>query len=156
MITTKILPFDIIGITVRTTNHNAQAAKDIGALWQKFMTEQIIHQIPNKVSEDIYSIYTEYEGDYLQPYTTLLGCAVNSLDNIPEGLTGMSFHGGFYEKFMAKGDLEQGAVLDAWSHIWQTATDRAYTADFEIYGSRASNPLDAEVDIFISKKERTS
>jgi predicted transcriptional regulator YdeE len=30
--------------------------------------------------------------------------------------------------------------------------DRSYTADFEIYGEKAQNPENAEVDIFIAVK----
>ncbi len=30
--------------------------------------------------------------------------------------------------------------------------DRAFTADFEVYGEKAQNPSDAEVDIFIAVK----
>ncbi|HZV12359.1 MAG TPA: effector binding domain-containing protein, partial [Candidatus Kapabacteria bacterium] len=29
--------FNIIGISVRTTNQNGQSQKDIGELWEKFM-----------------------------------------------------------------------------------------------------------------------
>lgn len=37
----KIRPFNIIGISVRTTNENDQAAKDIPALWKRFISEGI-------------------------------------------------------------------------------------------------------------------
>ncbi len=79
---TNIETFTVIGIAVRTTNKNGQSAKDIGALWNKFMSEDILSQIPNKIDNTIYSIYTEYEGDYTQPYTTILGCKVKSKDGM--------------------------------------------------------------------------
>lgn len=46
-----------MGIGVRTTNENGQSAKDIGALWNKFMSEGILDKIPNKIDNTIYSIY---------------------------------------------------------------------------------------------------
>ncbi|MCJ7932421.1 MAG: GyrI-like domain-containing protein [Chryseobacterium sp.] len=142
----------VIGIAVRTTNENNQAAEDIGALWEKFMKEGILNAIPNKVDNTLYSIYTDYEKDHTKPYTTLLGCKVENLDSIPEGMTGQSFDGGNYVKFTAKGDLTKGSVINEWVKIWNMEIDRAFTADFEIYGEKAQNPSDAEVDIFIAVK----
>lgn len=141
-----------MGIGVRTTNENGQSAKDIGALWNKFMSEGILDKIPNKIDNTIYSIYTEYEGDYTQPYTTILGCKVESTDIIPDGMLIKTIQAGNYEKFTAKGDLTKGAVYEKWTKIWNTDLDRLYTADFEVYGEKAQNPVDAEVDILIAIK----
>ena len=144
--------FNIIGISVRTTNENNQAGIDIGALWGRFMAEGVSAKIPNKIDESVYSIYTEYEGDYTQPYTTVLGCRVESLDDVPEGLEGFTFEGGNYGSLTAKGDLTKGLVYGEWVKIWGMDLKRAYTADFEVYGEKAQNPTDAEVDIFIALK----
>lgn len=152
MTTTSVQPFYIIGITVRTTNENNQAVADIQQLWGKFMSENIIARIPNKIDDTIYSIYTDYEADYTKPYTTLLGCKVNSLDNIPDGLTGKSFTGGKYTTFTAKGKLADGIVVQEWIKIWNTDIPRAYTADLEVYGEKAQNHDNAEIDIFIAVK----
>jgi predicted transcriptional regulator YdeE len=148
-----IKPFHIIGISVRTSNENGEAAKDIPELWQTFMNQGIINNIPNKINSSIYSIYTDYESDHTKPYTTILGCKVETLDDIPDGMIGKSFKGGNYVKFIAKGDISKGqAVYDTWIKIWQQDLDRVYTADFEIYGEKAQNPLDAEVEILIAIK----
>lgn len=148
----KVEPFKAIGIMVRTSNENGKAAHDIGKLWEKFMSEGIIEQIPNKTDQSIISIYTNYQGDHTQPYDTILGCKVNSLENVPEGMVGQSFAGGTHQKFVAKGDLTQGVVFEAWTQIWQTELDRAYTADFEVYGEKAQNPTNGQVDIFVATK----
>ncbi|WP_347217722.1 GyrI-like domain-containing protein [Chryseobacterium sp.] len=148
----KVEPFKVIGITVRTMNENEQAAKDIPVLWEKFMKENVLNTIPNKIDNTIYSIYTEYEKDHTKPYTTLLGCKVENLDHIPEGMTGKSFDGGDYVKFTAKGNLAEGLVINEWFKIWNMDLERTFTADFEIYGEKAQNPSDAEVDILIAVK----
>lgn len=145
-----VQPFYIIGLSVKTTNADGKGAQDIASLWQKFMYENILEKIPNKVDPTIYSIYTDYEGDYTQPYLTLLGCKVENLDQVPEGLTAKSFDGGSYLKMTAKGDLSQGLVVNQWTKIWNTDLDRAYTADFEVFGQKAQNPADAEIDFFIA------
>ncbi|HAO28726.1 MAG TPA: AraC family transcriptional regulator, partial [Chryseobacterium indologenes] len=63
-----------------------------------------------------------------------------------------SFDGGDYIKFTTKGDLAKDLVINEWLKIWEMDMDRAFTADFEVYGEKAQNPSDAEVDIFIAVK----
>ncbi|AUC76294.1 GyrI-like domain-containing protein [Olleya sp. Bg11-27] len=144
--------FKVIGISVRTTNQNELAAQDIGALWHKFMSEKIIDKIPNKIDTTVYSIYTDYESDYTQPYTTILGCKVEHLNEIPNGMVGKSIKGGPYEKFTTKGDLTKGLIINQWKAIWTMDLDREYSADFEVFGEKAQNPQDAEIDILIAVK----
>jgi predicted transcriptional regulator YdeE len=144
--------FSVIGIAVRTTNENQQAATDIPKLWSQFMSEGMQMKIPHKVDDTLYCIYTDYEKDFTKPYTTLLGCKVTSTDVVPEGMVAKTFELGNYTKFEAKGNILQGMVFNTWSKIWATDLPRAYQADFEIYGEKAANPEEAEVDIFISVK----
>lgn len=144
-----IASFQVIGIKVKTAN-DGSAAQDIPQLWQRFMSEQIAAQIPNKISEEIFCIYTNYEGDHTQPYDTILGCKVSSLDSVPAGLVGQSFGGGNYVPFVSKGDMINGALYQTWLEIWKTDLKRTYTADFEVHGLKAMNPNDAEVDIFVA------
>lgn len=56
----ELTDFPIIGISVRTTNENGQAIKDIGPLWERFLSENLIEKIPNKVDPTVYSVYTDY------------------------------------------------------------------------------------------------
>lgn len=151
-ITTQLDALHIIGITVRTTNENYQAAQDISTLWQTFLSKNLIKTIPNTLDSNIYSVYTDYEKDHTKPYSVILGCKVKNLDSIPEGMVGISIPQQNYAKFIAKGNLNEGIVFNAWSTIWNSNIQRAYTADFEIYGERAQNPEQAEVDIFIAIK----
>jgi predicted transcriptional regulator YdeE len=142
--------FNIIGISVRTTNEHNQAAIDIPALWGKFMAENILNQIPNKVNSSIYCVYTNYKKDYTKPYTTILGCKVESLESIPEGMVGIKIKENSYAKFTAQGNLTNGVVFNEWLKIWNSELPRAYTADFEIYDERSLDQTNATVDIFIS------
>ena len=145
-----IQKFNVIGISIRTTNEDGQSGKDIPALWNKFMTEEIQGKIPNKVSEDLFCIYTDYEKDHTKPYTTILGCKVESLDNIPEDMVGKTIESADYEELIAKGNLSDGIVYNKWLEIWNSDLNRSFTADFEIYGSKTQNPENAEVDIYIA------
>ena len=47
----------------------------------------------------------------------------------------------------------KGIVVQAWYDIWNRVLDRVYTADFELYGAKASNPEAAEVEIYIAVQE---
>lgn len=147
---TSVNAFKVIGIAIRTTNENGQAAIDIPQLWNRFLSEGLIARIPDQLSNDIYNIYTDYELDHTKPYTVLLGCKVNSLDIIPEGFTGKSFEGGNYTTFTAKGRMDDGIVYQEWLKIWNSDIPRVFTADFEVYGPKAQDPENAEVEIFIA------
>ncbi len=144
--------FSVIGISIRTTNENGQSAKDIPALWNTFLSESIAEKIPNKISQDIICIYTDYEKDHTRPYTTILGCVVDNLNSIPEEMTGITIPNSNYEKFTPKGNLADGIVYNEWLKIWELNLDRTFTSDFEVYGAKAQNPENAEVDIYIAIK----
>src|SRR5688572_27609795 len=138
----NIEQFNVVGISIRTTNENGQAMRDIPALWNRFVAEKIVTGIPNKTDDDIYCIYTDYELDHTKPYTTILGCKVSSLDDIPAGMTGKTIEKSTYSRHTAKGNLMQGSVITEWVRIWSAGLPRAFTADFEVYGEKAKNPQD--------------
>lgn len=146
----RIEPFNIIGIAIRTTNENDQAAGEIASLWGRFLNDNILKAIPNKVNNTVYSLYTDYEGDHTQPYTAILGCAVSSLDDIPEGMEGKSIAGGNYVKISAQGDLTKGLIVAEWTKIWEMGLNRAFTADFEVFDESEKNPMDVRVDFLVA------
>jgi predicted transcriptional regulator YdeE len=145
----KIEKISVIGVSVRTTNENGQSSQDIPALWNQFMAKDIANKIPNKTDSAVYCIYTDYELDHTKPYTTILGCSVQNLDAIPDGMVGITIDEGSFSKHTAKGNLMGGVVFNEWIKIWNLDIPRAFVTDFEIYGEKAQNPENAEVDIFI-------
>lgn len=148
-----IQQFYVIGISTRTTNENGQSAKDIEKLWGRFWGEEIQKQIPNKVNDDIYAVYTDYETDFTGPYTTIIGAAVSSLEKIPNGFVGITIETAVYQPFISKGKMPE-AVFNTWLEIWQNKTmNRAYKADFTVHGKKYYDGENAEVETFISVKE---
>lgn len=150
-----IQKFYVIGISTRTTNENGQSNKDIEALWSKFWGEEIQKKIPNKVSDEIYAVYTNYESDFTKPYTTIIGLPVSSLENIPKGFVGITIETSTYQKFVSKGKMPD-AVFNTWLEIWgskELNLKRAYKVDFTIHGQNYYNGDKAEVETFISVKE---
>ncbi|QWX84168.1 AraC family transcriptional regulator [Cellulophaga sp. HaHaR_3_176] len=152
METTKKEGFTIVGVTVKTTNENRQAAKDIPMLWNEFMIDNVKSKIKNKVDDTVYALYTNYEGDHTKPYTTMIGCKVENLENIPEELTVKIIPEATYAKFIAKGDLTKNVVYDKWLTIWNTNLERMFTTDIEVYNEKAINPKDGEVEIYVAIK----
>jgi predicted transcriptional regulator YdeE len=150
----SIQKFHVIGISTRTTNENGQSAQDIEALWGKFWREEIQEKIQNKVSDEIYAVYTDYESDFTRPYTTIIGLQVSSLESIPEGFVGITIETAAYQKFVSKGKMPE-AVFNTWLEIWgntQLNLERAYKADFTIHGQKYYDGDKAEVETFISIK----
>src|SRR5579875_1598793 len=103
MNTAFVETFHIVGLAIRTTNRNNQAASDIGFLWERFFDENISKLIPNKIGRDIYGVYTDYEGDHTQSYTTILGVRVPTLDDVAPGLAVKTIKRGKYATFTARG-----------------------------------------------------
>ena len=54
-----------------------------------------------------------------------------------------------YSKYTTKGNLQDGIVYNEWTKIWNSDLNRSYKADFEVYGEKAQDPTNAEVEIFI-------
>lgn len=150
-----IQEFKVIGISIRTTNENGQSAKDIETIWEKFWNEKTQEQIPNKVNDNIYAIYTDYDTDFNGAYTTIIGLPVSSLENIPNGFVGITIEKAKYRKFVSKGKMPE-AVVNTWMEIWgnnDLNRTRAYKADFTIHGEKYYDGDNAEVETFISINE---
>lgn len=143
----------IIGISVKTTNENNQASKDLMLLWERFHKEGLLEKVPNQLNSDIYSIYTDYESDYRGKYTCLLGLPVSTLETIPDGFVGREFPAETFKVFMAAGELPN-AVVETWKEIWDADAklNRSYSYDYEVYGDRARNGEQSEVDVYIAVK----
>lgn len=143
----------IIGIILKTTNENNQATKDIPKFWKKFYSENLKTLIPNKIDNNVLGLYIDYESDYTNPYSFIIGCKTSSLDNIPKNMIAKTIPASKYAKFTAKGEFPTN-LLKTWQYIWNSNLKRTYTGDFEIYSEKFfSNPQNPEIDIYIAIEE---
>lgn len=147
----KIKEFKLIGIKLnkKTTNANGQSGIDCGNMWQKFSTESIVEKIPGKLSNEIYAVYYEYEGDHTQPYSYFIGCKVASSTIPPVGLDSITIGTEEYTQLIAKGKMPD-CIAHIWQQIWASDMKRKYSYDFEIYGERSQDWDNAEVEVFLS------
>src|SRR6476620_9643433 len=74
----KLQGFNLIGIKLdkKTTNSGGQSNIDCGGLWQKFEKENFASRISNKIGDEIYAVYFDYEGDHTKPFSYFIGCEV--------------------------------------------------------------------------------
>lgn len=140
----------IIGIAIKTDNSPAGQTK-IAALWKKFHQEKILDKIPDKVSDEIFAIYTNYEGDQTKPYTFILGAKVFDNHEVPTGMVAHTIPEQKYAVFTAIGTMPK-ALIDGWKEIWKTKLPRKFGSDFEIHNEDSNQGEDSEVEIYISIK----
>ena len=148
---TKKSEFKLIGLKLdkKTTNEGGQSSIDCGNLWQKFETQNFEGRILDKLSNEIYAVYFDYEGDYTKPFSYFIGCKVKIGTDAPQGMDNLIIPAGSFTKVIAKGKMPD-CVANSWKDIWSSKTDRAYKYDFEIYDERSKDWSNAEVEIFVS------
>ncbi len=155
MINTTLPEITLIGIKTRTNNQNemnSETAK-IGPTVGQYFSQQLSSKIHNRTSPGkTYSVYTDYASDMSGDYTYFMGEAVDSVDNIPEGLTVIKIPAQKYVKLTNGPGPMPGVCIELWQQIWSSETlssQRAYIADFEIYDERAIDPHNTTLDIYI-------
>lgn len=151
--TEQIESIHLTGLALKhkTTNENGQSNIDGGNLWQKFTTGGYAEKIPEKLSEELFAVYHEYEGDHTKPFSYFIGCRVPAGTAPPEGMDSLTIPAGSYLKLTAKGKMPD-CIANTWKEIWNSDIPRAYRADFEIYDERSHDWSDAEVDVYLSVK----
>jgi len=140
----------IIGITIRTAN-DGSAAQDIPALWQKFYQTNVLQNIPHKKSNEIFALYCNYEGDYTQPYSVIIGCEVDSIEDIPADMVAQQIPASTYAVYKAPGPFPQ-ELVKTWHTIWLSSLKRTYTGDFELYRTDFEATQNPEVDVYVAIK----
>lgn len=153
MIKLKIPPIKLIGLKLgkKTVNKDGQSSIDCGNLWQQFEKEHIAGQIPNKLSDEVYAVYYDYEGDYTEPFSYFIGCKVDAKSDPPKGLASLMIPEQNYVKVIASGKMPD-CISKGWEQIWHSDIERSYKYDFEVYDRRSKKWSSAEVDIFVSSK----
>jgi predicted transcriptional regulator YdeE len=138
--------FSIVGIAVRTTNENNQAQSDMGQLWGKFMENHLQGKITDRLSDDLFAVYMNYETDHTGYYTALLGCKCDPLSLVPDSFEQVDIPEGQYQIYSLSGEIPI-IVGEAWAEIWESGTPRAYTFDYDRYNNSCQPP---EVKVYVA------
>lgn len=156
MKTQEITGFNVVGVAVRTSNHdemNPETAK-ISHLWQTFYS----HVAP-KLNENakVYGVYTHYESDHQGFFDVIAGAdtlAPDMLDTTE--VINISIQSGKYLTFSATGKMPE-TVINLWQDVWQyfekpdCSHVRAYTTDVEYYKTNHEE-ADNDIEILIAIK----
>jgi len=151
----QIPGFSVIGVAVRTNNANEmKGSGKIGALWQRFMQDQMAAKIPGRIDDHLVTVLTDYQSDQSGDYTYLLGAKVASTDHVPEGMVAKQVPAGTYAVFQSETGPPAEVVPRLWQRIWATSPQemggkRSFRTDFELYGSGASDPQHVQVQVYI-------
>lgn len=141
----------LIGIKLdqKTTNKGGKSGVDCGNLWQLFESKRYADLIPNKLSDEIFAVYFDYEGDHNMPFSYFIGCKVEPGTTPPQGLQCLNIPEGNFIKIVAKGKMPE-CISDSWEKIWKSTISRSYKFDYEVYDQKKLDWNNARVDIYIS------
>lgn len=121
-------------------------------LWEKFWSEDVFHQIPHKISEEVIGLYCNYEGDHTDPYTFFIGCPVSNIDKIPEGLVGQIIPTSTYAVFQVTGNYP-ASLTHTWEKIYSLPFKRTYTGDFEVYSQAFIQGQSTNMSVYIALED---
>jgi predicted transcriptional regulator YdeE len=145
----KTIPeMSIIGIELHTDNSEA-GIKKIGEHWQRLHAEHIFKKIPNTKSNNVFALYTDYEGGQRGSYSLILGAEVTNTDSVPEEMVVKKLPIQKYAVFTAKGTMPQ-ALIETWQEIWKSGIARKFSSDFELYDEKSNRGDQSEVSVHIA------
>lgn len=141
--------FDVVGISIITEGE--KAAEDINALWERFFKESTGQFVPGKANDNIYAVYSDYEGDHEAPYRLTIGYRVTG-NETPQTMHRITVQDQNYAVMSAAGQQPK-ALIETWEAIWSGDLPRSFTTDFELYGPRFFEDGVNEVLVHIGLKE---
>jgi len=140
--------FVVIGIAARTSNATEMTCKGIiGKQWGRFLQENLLGQIPNKVDSAIVAVYADYGSDQDGEYTFVIGARVKAGAEAPDGMVAKIVPAGRYAVFVSERGPVGEVVMKTWQRVWAAGIDRVYRADYEVYDERAGDPGNAVVEV---------
>ena len=120
----------VMGIFTRASNATPHL---IGDLWRKAHAQGDAKAVAARQSDDLYCVYCEYDGDYTQPYTVVIGCLVEPDAEVPEGMKKVTIDAGNFALFPVIMDHPLPGPTK-WAEIWTVPLNRRYQADYDLYG----------------------
>lgn len=148
--------FKFAGTSARTTNAAEMTGQGvIGAQWERFYKNQLLHKIANRKNDTILAVYSDYESDETGSYTYALGAEITEdRQHESDQLRSFAIPDQQYVVFTSRRGPIPDVVVETWQEIWGWSKhhERAFVADFEVYDERAQDPANSQVDIYISVK----
>ena len=135
----KVQAFDVVGVSTIIKDRD-EASEQINGLWERFFKESVGQSVDSKVDDIIYAVYSDYEGDYTQPYRLTIGYKTQKCEQRDALLRDGKFHMVQVEEadyaMMSAAGEQPKALMETWTAVWQSDLERLYKTDFEVYGQR--------------------
>jgi predicted transcriptional regulator YdeE len=152
MTETVVDSFLVIGIEARTTNAREMGGQGaIGPLWGRFVKDNLLERIPNRVDSRIIVVYSDYENGKDGEYGYLLGAKVEAVKDVPDRMTSRQVTAGEYATFSAQGQPPAEMVVSIWKEIWSLEAGkklrRAYRTDFEMHGNGPNSAVEVYIGL---------
>ena len=149
--------FTVVGISARTSNAKEVTDGVIGAMWERFLQDDVLEKIPNRVDQNIVAVYTDYASDHNGEYTYVLGARVTSDAEVPAGMVAKKVPAQKFAVFTSEKGPAPKVVPGLWMRInslpeTSVGANRQYKADFEIYDERAADPQNLQMDVYVGIK----
>lgn len=122
--------FAVIGLSQMVRNEDPSA---IGRLWEAFRSNDLRALLGPHASREIYCVYHDYEGGVMDPYRMTIGYRMPSATPV-EGLHCADIPSQWMVSYAARGPQPQ-SVIAQWQKIWNSSLNRAYCADYDVYGA---------------------
>ncbi len=150
----------LVGIKARTNNAAEldPATAKIGITIQKYFEMGISEKIVNRLKPySTYCVYTDYASDQNGDYTYFVGEETDPSAVIPDGMFECLIPAQNYIKFTNGPGIMPAVCIDIWQKVWSSTQNelggiRTYLADFEIYDSRAIDPTNTTLDVYVGIK----
>jgi predicted transcriptional regulator YdeE len=112
-------------------------------------------RIANRADANLYAVYTDYAADRNGEFSFAIGVRVNT-GAPPPGMVLKKIPAGDYALITSEKGPVAKVVVAAWQQVWaledKAQLARAYKADFEVYDSRATDPQNSQVDLYVGLK----
>jgi len=135
--------FTVIGVSDRVQNDDPAA---IGALWDAFRARDVKTEIGQPASEEVYCVYHDYDGGFMDPYQMTIGYRVPAGTATPEGLSRAEIPSQQAVAISAEGPQPQ-TLISHWQEIWNGDLNRAFHADYDVYDARNAERVTIHVGL---------
>lgn len=148
--------FLVAGRSASTNNaRGMEGTGVIGGIWQEFTNQNLGNALPQAIDHDVIAVYTDYRNREHGDYTFVLGKRVAERAAVPPQFAAVTIPAGRYARFVTETGPVMQTVPKLWQRIWamsqeELGGDRAFTADYEVYGVAAANPQLGSATIYIA------
>ena len=134
--------FAVVGLSKMVRNDDPAA---IGALWEDFRSNSVHAKLGADASKDVYCVYHDYEGGFMDPYRMTIGHRVSS-KSTPDGLNRAEIPRQSVVTYRVNGP-QPHSLIAQWQAIWNGDLDRSYLADYDVYDANDPDNVSVRVGV---------